>query len=105
MCITDLLLSLQVARNNAKTETSDLQYRLEQSEKERTEALQEVESLREHIDQLQQDCDAYLDEKKTFTAKVRDTNVLSLVLFRLSISFISSLAHPTIFNMHQVLNT
>ena len=60
----------QVARNNAKTEVSDLQYRMEKSDKERSEAIQELETLREHIDQLQQDCDTYLDEKKTYSAKV-----------------------------------
>lgn len=60
----------QVARNNAKTEVSDLQYRMEKSDKERAEAMQELETLREHIDQLQQDCDTYLDEKKTYSTKV-----------------------------------
>jgi hypothetical protein len=49
---------------------SEIQHRLEKVEKERQEAIQELETLREHIDQLQQDCDTYLDEKKTYSAKV-----------------------------------
>ena len=60
----------QVARNNAKTEVSDLQYRMEKSDKERSDAMQQLETLREHIDQLQQDCDTYLEEKKSYSAKV-----------------------------------
>ncbi|XP_070204422.1 cytospin-A-like isoform X3 [Littorina saxatilis] len=65
---------LKVARNNAKTEVSELQYRMEKSDKDRTDALQELETLREHIDQLQQDCDRYLEEKKTYCARVQEIN-------------------------------
>ncbi|KAL8599493.1 hypothetical protein ACOMHN_065944 [Nucella lapillus] len=63
---------LKVLRNNARTEVCDLQYRMEKIDKERSDAVQELETLREHIDQLQQDCDTYLEEKKTYCSKVQE---------------------------------
>ncbi|XP_025092993.1 cytospin-A-like isoform X6 [Pomacea canaliculata] len=65
---------LKVTRNNAKTEVTSLQLQLDKSEKERLENLQQLDTLHEHIDQLQQDCDNYLDEKKTFTTQLQELN-------------------------------
>lgn len=63
---------LKVSKNNAKTQLSDLQYRLGQVGGEKTDLQQEMESLRDHIDQLQLDCDRYLEEKKQHAALVAD---------------------------------
>lgn len=65
---------LKTFTHSSKLEIGELQHRLEKSLQERAEAIQELETLREHIDQLQQDCDTYLDEKKTYSAKVQELN-------------------------------
>ena len=48
---------MKVLKNNTKTEVHDFQYRIERKEKERLELQEEIGSLREHVDQLQLDCD------------------------------------------------
>ena len=63
---------LKVSKNNAKTQVSDLEYKLAQISAEKTELQQEMESLRDHIDQLQLDCDRYLDEKKQHSGMQAD---------------------------------
>ena len=61
---------LKVSKNNAKKEISDLIYKMDQAGAEKSELQQQMETLREHIDQLQIDCDRYLEEKKTDNATI-----------------------------------
>ena len=61
---------------------SDLQHRADKSDKERQEAVQELETLREHIDQLQTDCDRYLDEKKTYSNQVGKKHYICMFYYK-----------------------
>ncbi|XP_064620116.1 cytospin-A-like isoform X2 [Lineus longissimus] len=55
---------MKVIKNNAKMSVSDMEYKIQQVIGEKMELRQEMETLRDHIDQLEQDCDRYLEEKK-----------------------------------------
>lgn len=63
---------LRVSRNNSKTQLSDMEYKIEKIKKEKYDIQQEKDALREHVDQLEQDCDRYLDEKKNFAARIQE---------------------------------
>ena len=70
--LREIIVSLEdkvkVCENNAKKETSDMGYKLKQTCKEKIEMQAEVETLRDHIDQLQQDCDRYVEQQKLKTS-------------------------------------
>lgn len=63
---------LKVSKNNAKSNLSDLEYKMETYLKERDESQKQTEKLRDHIVQLEQDCDSYLEEKKGYTSNIND---------------------------------
>jgi hypothetical protein len=56
---------MKVIKNNAKTNVSDMEYKIQQVIAEKMELRQEMDALRDHIDRLEQDCDRYLVEKKS----------------------------------------
>lgn len=60
----------KVTKNNAKSEVQDLNYKMEKMAAEKAELQAEMDSLRDHIDQLQLDCDSYLEEKKVHNSTV-----------------------------------
>ncbi|XP_052800117.1 cytospin-A-like isoform X2 [Mya arenaria] len=76
MKVKDQLLTkeeeVRVYRNNAKSQINDMEYRLEMEKKDRYDFQQELEHLREHIDQLEQDSDKYFEERKDYTAKIQE---------------------------------
>ena len=55
--VASLTEELKVVKNNAKSQVGDLEYKLEQVESEKSEMTSEMDTLRDHIDQLQLDCD------------------------------------------------
>lgn len=63
---------VKVHRNNAKSQLIDMEYKLELVKKDRYDFQQELEHLREHIDQLEQDSDKYFEERKNYTAKIQE---------------------------------
>lgn len=63
---------VKVHRNNAKSQIIDMEYKLELEKKNRYDFQQEIEHLREHIDQLEQDSDKYFEERKNYTAKIQE---------------------------------
>ncbi|XP_060581869.1 cytospin-A-like isoform X2 [Ruditapes philippinarum] len=63
---------VKVHRNNAKSQVIDMEYKLELVKKDRYDFQQELEHLREHIDQLEQDSDKYFEERKNYTAKIQE---------------------------------
>ena len=58
--VSSLEEELKVVKNNAKSQVGDLEYKLEQVDSEKSEMASEMETLRDHIDQLQIDCDRYI---------------------------------------------
>jgi len=76
MKIKDQLITkeeeVKVHRNNAKSQIIDMEYKLELEKKNRYDFQQELENLREHIDQLEQDSDKYFEERKEYTAKIQE---------------------------------
>ena len=63
---------LKVAKNNAKSELTDLKFQVETLQKGKTEQHSEVEMLREHVNQLVQDCERYLQEKGGLSNKLAE---------------------------------
>lgn len=59
--VCSLSEELKVVKNNAKSQVGDLEYRLETVEAEKAELSGEMDTLRDHIDQLQLDCDRYVE--------------------------------------------
>ena len=58
--VSSLEEELKVVKNNAKSQVGDLEYKLEQADSEKSEMASEMDTLRDHIDQLQIDCDRYV---------------------------------------------
>jgi len=56
---------LKVSKNNAKKEVSDLVYQLENMSAQKEDMGEEQANLRDHIDQLETDCERYLDQQKS----------------------------------------
>ncbi|KAL3857678.1 hypothetical protein ACJMK2_012320 [Sinanodonta woodiana] len=63
---------IRVSKNNAKSQMSDMEYRIELAEKERYDAQKVVDHHREHIEQLEQDCDRYLEEKRELACRISE---------------------------------
>lgn len=63
---------VKVHRNNAKSQIMDMEYKLELEKKNRYDFQQEIDNLREHIDQMEQDSDKYFEERKNYTAKIQE---------------------------------
>ena len=63
---------LKVVKNNSKSQVADLDYKLSKALEEKGEMSSELDTLRDHIDQLQCDCDRYLEEKKSHTSTVTE---------------------------------
>lgn len=63
---------IKLLKNNSRSSVSTLEFKLEKLELEKTENQTENETLREHIDQLQQDCDRYLNEKKEYLKELQE---------------------------------
>ena len=61
-----------MSAENSKSDIAEFVEKEEKLVSEKVELNQEVESLRDHIDQLQQDCDRYLDEKKSYSTSLGD---------------------------------
>lgn len=61
---------VKVHRNNAKSQLIDMEYKLDLVKKDRYDLQQELEHLREHIDQLELDSDRYFEERKNYTSKI-----------------------------------
>ena len=55
--VSSLEEEIKVVKNNAKSQVGDLEYKLEQADSEKCEMTAEMDTLRDHIDQLQIDCD------------------------------------------------
>ncbi|GFO01137.1 cytospin-a [Plakobranchus ocellatus] len=64
-------LELTALRSSTKTQLADLQQRLAVSEKEKQEAQRKEEALRQHVEQLEGDCDRHLEDKKEFTNQLQ----------------------------------
>lgn len=63
---------IKLLKNNSRSSVSSLESKLEKLEVEKSENENENESLREHIDQLEQDCEQYLKEKKDYLKELQD---------------------------------
>ncbi|XP_059144249.1 cytospin-A-like [Physella acuta] len=63
---------LLVARKNAKSQVTDLHFALKTAEKEKLDAQREVAALREHTEQLELDCERYVEDKKNCTANMEE---------------------------------
>lgn len=59
-------------KNQSTFQAADLVDKLQAVENEKVELQQECDTLRDHIDQLEQDCDRYLQAKKTYNATLSD---------------------------------
>ncbi|XP_041347791.1 cytospin-A-like [Gigantopelta aegis] len=56
---------IKATKNNAKMQITSLEYKVEKHEADSSEMKREIQILREHIDQLEQDCDHYVQQNKT----------------------------------------
>ena len=63
---------VKVHRNNAKSQIMDMEYQLELEKKSRYDFQQEIENLREHIDQMEQDSDKYFQERKEYESRIEE---------------------------------
>ncbi|KAH3883339.1 hypothetical protein DPMN_007294 [Dreissena polymorpha] len=63
---------VKVHRNNAKSQIIDMEYKLEVANKNKYDYQQELENLREHIEQLEQNSERYFEERKEYTAKIQE---------------------------------
>ena len=63
---------VKVSKNNAKSQLIDMEYTIQTIKKDRYDFQQEIEHLREHIDQLEQDSDRYFEERKNYTAQIKE---------------------------------
>ncbi|XP_029653050.1 cytospin-A isoform X1 [Octopus sinensis] len=59
-------------KSNSKTRISELELKVDAMQKERVDIQQEEETLRDHIEQLEQDCDRYRDDVKRCNAKIQE---------------------------------
>ena len=69
MC-SGLQEEISADRNSFSFQCDELELKLKNSESEKADMQAEIEALRDHIEVLQNDCDQYLEEKKTFTLTV-----------------------------------
>ncbi|KAH9525799.1 Cytospin-A [Bulinus truncatus] len=63
---------LIAVRTNVKSQVTDLQFALKAAEKEKLDADREIESLRLHVGQLQEDCLRHVEDKKSYTSKLQE---------------------------------
>ncbi|XP_035828216.1 cytospin-A [Aplysia californica] len=71
-CLATKEQDLIVARNNAKSQVDDLQFRLETGEKAKVDTELEMSALRKHVDSLEQDIDQHVENNKTLSSKLND---------------------------------
>ena len=56
---------IKSTKNSAKAQITGLEFKVEKHESDNSELKREIQILREHIDQLEQDCDHYMEQNKT----------------------------------------
>ncbi|CAC5386653.1 SPECC1 [Mytilus coruscus] len=63
---------IKLLKNNSRSSVSSLEFKLDKLEKEKSENQNQNQSLREHIDQLEQDCEQYLNQKKEYLKELKE---------------------------------
>ncbi|XP_013412078.1 cytospin-A isoform X2 [Lingula anatina] len=70
--LTTLEEEYKVVKANQTKRVDELETQIQKVTTEKMELRQEADTLRDHIDQLSQDCDRYLESKKSYNATLSD---------------------------------
>lgn len=73
VCLLTQHLSLQNSRSSTKSMIEELQYRLDQSEKEKSSMSAELQLVRDSMSDLQIQCQRYLESKRDIKSTLNET--------------------------------